>query len=826
MLKNHIKIAVRFFFKNKLFTAINVLGLTIGITAFLLITQYVTFERSYDDYHTNINDLYRVHITTDLGGNGFETSATNHPAVAPSLKADIPEVKNYARLVDKSVIWSNNFVLSYTNSNGDIIKVSTNDDRLLLGESSILELFNIPLEKGDLKTALSEPETILLSSTISKRFFGDEDPIGKTIKLNEEDSAKVTGVFEDLPENTHLDFDMLVSFETLGAWKNTNWVWPEFYNYILLKPGTNPTQVEKKLSGFVEKYLSDIMAEHGFEAKMALQPVRDIHLKSHYRQELSANNDESTLVFLIIIALFVIGIALMNFVNLSTAKSLERAKEVGIKKVIGAHRNSLITQFLCESLIINFVAVLIAIALVNLLMTPFNNLVGLRILTFNMWSELGIWMIILSIFLIGGLLAGVYPAFVLSSFRPIQVLKGKFHQSSKSNAFRKGLVIAQFTVSIALISGTFVVYNQFSFMQNQDLGFNIDHSLVINAPIYRDSTTVDKVEAFKKELLRNPNINGSSITNSVPGKTITTVNNIRKEEDEKAASVGVNYLYTDHTFLETYKVGLLAGRNFRIEDRTSYYSDEAFETPKLHRVMLNASAVKKLGFSNPKTAINKKVVFKEGPIDRRAEIIGVVEDYHHESLKNNVNGMVFIFSDGYAATYLTSNINGENVNATVTSIKESFNKFFPGDYFNYFFLDEYFNRQYQADLKFGMICMLFSILAIIIAALGLFGLGSHMALQKVKEIGVRKVLGATVLQAVILIPKELLSLVMLSGVIAIPIVYFTLKAWLQNYAFSIQIGLWMFIIPFLIVLTVATLSISLQSIKTAFINPAISLKDE
>ncbi|MFS4468657.1 ABC transporter permease [Maribacter sp. 2210JD10-5] len=826
MFKNYLKIAFRFFSKNELFTFINISGLTIGITAFLLITQYVNFEKSYDNYHVNIDDLYRVTLTTDLGGNGFETSATNHPAVATALKKDFPEVENYARLVDKSVVWVNNFLLSYRNTIGDIVKVSTNDDRLLIGESSMLELFNIPLVIGDTRTALSEPMTIILSSSLARRFFGDENPIGKIITINNDDLVKVTGVFEDIPQNSHLDFDMLFSFETLNEYTKTTWLWPEFYNYIQLKPGTDPKQIEKKLPFFVEKYLTDIMEEHGFEAKMTLQPVKDIHLKSHLRRELSANNDESTLNFLTIIALFVIAIALMNFINLSTAKSLERAKEVGIRKVVGAQRNSLITQFLCESLIINLLAICLSIVLVNLLIVPFNQLIGFKVLSFDMWSQSGIWATMVLVFLTGGLLAGIYPAFVLSGFRPIQVLKGKFHQSSKGSIFRKALVVTQFAVSIALVSGTFVVYNQFSFMQNQDLGFNKDHSLVINAPIYKDSTTGNKVEAFKRELLKNPNINSSSFTNSVPGKTIITVNNIRKEKDEKTTSVGASYLYADHDFVQTYKVDLLAGRDFRYEDKTSYYNNDAFENPPLHKVILNESAAKKIGFSNVEAAVNQKVIFKEGPIDRKAEVIGVIKDYHHESLKSDFNGMVFIYMDDYFATYLTSNIDGRNIKSTVASIETTFNKFFPNDHFNYFFLDEYFNRQYEADMKFGVICLLFSILAIIIAALGLFGLGSHMAIQKVKEIGLRKVLGATTLQAIILIPKKLLSLILISGFLSIPVVYFVLKRWLENYAFNVEMDVWMFLLPLFIVTIVALLAISSQAVKTAFINPAISLRDE
>ena len=828
MFKNHIKIALRFFGKNKLFTFINIFGLAIGITAFLLITQYVSFEKSYDKSAEGIEDVYRVTLSTNFDSEAFLTSATNHPAVGPAMKADFPEVESHARLVDRKIV-GGSAVLSYKTASGELIKSNINDFDIFFGEGTILEMFDIPLIYGNRETALSEPQTIILSESAAKRFFGNEDPLGKSLSINSNDGElKVAGVFKELPKNTHLKFDMLVSFTTLNAdYFDTTWVWPEFYNYIKLKSGTSPVAINSKFPGFVDKYLSDIMNEHGFQAKFNLQPVSDIHLKSNLSKEISTNSSENTLTFLIIVAIFVIAIALINFINLSTAKSMERAKEVGLKKVVGAQRGVLVSQFLWESIIINFIAILFSALFVSLLIIPFNNLVGIDVLSMAMWSKPSVWLILVLVLLVGGLLAGLYPAFVLSNFRPIQVLNGKFHQSGKGTFLRKALVVTQFAVSIALISGTFIVYNQFSFMKNQELGFNVSQNLVLNAPMDVDSTAMQRIKLFKEEVRRNPNINSASMTNEVPGKPIMEVSTIRKRGDETVDGTTASFLEVDHDFLQTYGVGIIAGRDFVKEDVSNYNPRiDSGDNPNLYRVLINRATAKALGFASPETAINQKVVYKYGPVDRTAEVIGVVENYHQQSLESDYDKILFLYPSYYYGEYLTVNVSGKNVAATVASVEQTFNKVFPRDPFNYFFLDEHFNMQYQADQKFGFICLLFSILAIFIAALGLFGLGSHIAMQKVKEISVRKVLGASTFQALVLIPQKLLGLILVSGAIAIPIVYFILKNWLDGYAFKIDMTLWMFLVPVIVVLLVALISILSQSLKTAWVNPADSLRND
>ncbi len=822
MFYNHFKIALRIFSKNKLFSLINIAGLTIGISAYLLITQYIKFESSYDQYHQNIDDLYRVTLTWIPEDKGPGTAATNYPAVASAMQSDFPEVENYARVVDKTVRWTA-FVLSYTKESGVVVKSNANDDKVYIADGTIFDLFDIPLIRGNPDTALKDPMSVILSASVARRFFGDEDPLDKFIMVNNQEQIKVTGVFDDLPQNTHLNFNILVSFSTLGNGLDNIWEWPDFYNYVKLKPGTDPEELEAKFPVFAKKYASEAINNLGVESKFGLQPVKDIHLKSHLHREISANNSDQTLYFLIIIAGFVIIIALINFINLSTARSAERAKEVGLRKIAGSRRSTLIGQFLMESLMINFVSIALAVVLVSLSMNSFNNLVGLNILSVSLWTELNTWFILLAIFLSGALLAGIYPALVLSSFKPVNILKSRFLQTGRGVLLRKILVITQITVSIGLIAGTFVLYSQFSFMKNKELGYDAQHSLIVNAPQVVDSIITSKIEVFKNKLLRIPTINMATVTNAIPGKRILWTNMVRKFNEVNEQSVVCSQLTVDQDFLATYRIGLLAGRNFTPNDRTSF---GLREQEVLHRIMVNKSAAKKLGYLDIQKIVNEKIIFSLFGEDRVGEVIGVTDDYHQQSLKNNLDPIMFLYPDYYSGTYFTFNVNTANIKETIEAVGKQFNDFFPHDPYNYFFLDEYFNRQYQADFKFGRICLLFAGLAIFIAALGLFGLGSYMAVQKTKEMSIRKVLGATIMQMLILIPKNLMNLILISGLIALPITYLVAEKWLSGYAFKVDIGLWMFILPLIMVALVATIAVLFQSLKAALVNPADSLRGE
>ncbi|MDD7888056.1 ABC transporter permease [Flavivirga sp. 57AJ16] len=825
MLRNYFKITLRVFLKNRLFTAINVLGLAIGITAYMLITQYVNFESNYDNYHPQVDNLYRVTYNHTYGRKDFVGVAANHPAVGPALKQDFTEVESFARLVERPIVMRRAFVLSYTRNNGTRIKSNVNDDKVYFADNAFLNMFRVNLLKGDPDVALKEPNSIIISEEVAKRFFGNEDPINKNLIANNNMPIKILGVFEKLPDNTHLKFDILVSFSTLSPNTDTTWVWPEFYNYVRLKPGTDPKVLESKFPSFTNKYLSEIMEEYNFKTKFELQPVKDIHLKSHLRNEIEANASEGTLNFLRIIGLFVILIALINFINLSTAKSVERAMEVGLKKVVGISKKALIGQFLFESVIINFLATLIAILLVSLLIKPFNQLVGLNILSMDMWLDYHIWIQLIGLVLLGGILAGAYPAFILSGFKPIQVLKGKFHQSGQGVLMRKILVVAQFSISIALIAGTFIVNSQFSFMQDQELGYDVEHNLIVNAPTIIDTTITHKMMAFKNELLRNPKINSIATTDEIPGRKITKYNTARQLHIRKGEGVRCSQLSINHDFLETYKIKLLTGRNFRLADKSLYDYNGSQEKGK-GKIMINKAASKKIGFLTIEEALGKQIIVDRDGKEHRVEIIGVMDDYHQESLRNDFDPIVFFYFDFFASSYLTINLNTSDIQSTIAIIENKFESFFPLDPFNYFFLEEHFNKQYQADLKFSKICNLFAILAIFIATLGLFGLGSYMAMRRTKELCVRKVLGASKPHVLFLIPKSLLVLVFVSGLIAIPVTHFIASEWLTNYAFRVSMNLWMFIAPLLLVTVVALISVLPESLRVTLVKPANYLRNE
>ncbi|MDL5511124.1 ABC transporter permease [Arenibacter sp. M-2] len=826
MLRKHFKIALRFFIKNRLFSLINTTGLAVGIAAFIILIQYIAFEKSYDK---DLDHVYRVTLSSGSTVDRLETAATNHPAVGPAMKAEFPEIESFARMVDMKLMNARG-VLSYIRQNGDVVRYNLNDFQAYYSDGKVLELFQIPLIGGTIETTLDKPGTVVISERTAKQFFGDEDPIGKSIIVNSEYNAIVNGVFKNLPQNTHLNFDFLVSFSTLGQGTDANWAWPEFYNYVKTKPGTSPQVLEAKLPQFVDKNLGDIMDTYGFKVRMNLQPVGDIHLTNNLKKEMSINSSPMVLNFLVIIAFLVIGIALTNFINMSTAKSLERAKEVGLKKVIGANRKMLIAQFLIESLMINFFSILIALVLVILLMEPFNALVQFEVLDHGMWNRPLIWLSLLTLLLFGGILAGLYPAFVLSKFRPVEVLKGRFHQSGNGLLLRKGLIIGQFVISIALVSGTYIVFNQYSFMQDQDLGFESEQNIIVNTPIDWNSdeysSALDRLEVFKNQLTQDPNINSVSLSTEIPGKTVNLTDGIRKPSESKKQSRSVDFLPVDHDFIKTYGLEVIAGRGFRREDKTEYFPDDGMYGNHPHKVIINESAARALEYNSPEEAIHQKVTFKYGPAEQTAEIIGVIRDYHQQSLRSGIANMMLMYEDRYLANYITINVGARDLKSTLATVESEFQRFFPKDPFNYFFLDEYFNKQYQADIKIGTICMLFSILAIFIAAIGLFGMGSQMALQKLKEIGIRKVLGASNLQTLLLIPKNLLSLVGIAGIIAIPLIYFAAQYWLETYEYRMYITVWMFFIPFVLVLVVALLAISMQSVRALLVNPAETLRND
>lgn len=822
MLTNYLKIAWRNLLKNKVFSLVNIFGLAIGMAACFFIFLYVRFEQSYDRFHKNAPNLYRVPISYSgsLGSNGI--GATTHPAVGPALKADFPEVINFTRLVHSS-IRLNASMVSHTDQSGN--KVTYNEPRIYIADSSFLTMFSFPFEAGNPATALPNGNSMAISSTTAAKYFGKENAIGKTLFINGERPFKVAGVFQDIPENSHVKFDILISFEALGyKWGHDEWRFPEFYNYVLLAPGTDPKKLEAKFPAFVNKYLGAIMKELQFGNKFYLQRIADIHLRSNYDNEAEANGSEKEINLLSLIGIFVLVIAWVNYINLSTAKSIERAKEVGVRKVAGAARLQLAGQFIMESVIMNLLALIVGALLVFLLFPYFDRLIGKHInvafLLSGLLQQWYFWLTISGIFIVGAFLIGAYPAWVISAYKPTLVLKGRIFQSGRGIVVRKSLVTLQFVLSILLIAGTITVYRQLSFMLNKTLGYNNNQVVVVRAPGIYDSTLANKLTVFKTEILKSPAVDNISASSEVPGKTILDRNAVRRAGEDKTHNFTPFQLVIDDQFVNTFQLELAAGRNFRKEERS-----EIFNAPHTS-ILINEAVVKALGYRSNEQAINHSIVFQLGTEDIPAEIIGVVKNYHQRSLKEAYDPILYYYPGWTNFKYYSIRLKPGNLARELVDIEKKYKEIFAGNAFEYFFLDEYFNRQYVADQRFGKIFTIFTALTIFVACLGLYGLSNFFTRLRTKEIGIRKVVGASIYSILVLFSKEFVLLVGAASVIAAPLVYFGASRWLNNYVFHIQLNWIIFLIPPIVLLIIALVTAGVQTFKTAMANPARALRTE
>ncbi|MCB0489632.1 MAG: ABC transporter permease [Cyclobacteriaceae bacterium] len=824
MIKNLILTSFRSLGKNKFFSTLNILGLAIGMSVFLLIAQYVKFETSYEDFITNADNIYRVRLDTYINNELIISSAENYPGAGPAMKDEFPEVQSYARLYNMG--YKNNLIVTYEDSKPD--PIAFKHRRFLYADSAFLPMMKFEMESGDATHALAEPNTCVLSSSYARRYFGDENPIGKILHMQDDDGnnelATVTGVFRDIPTNTHLKFDLLYSYKTLfGRYKNAeraiarydqSWQRSDMYTFIQLRDGTNPIDVERKIPDLINKY-SPGLAEKNQRDEMSLQPIKSIHLTSNLANEPETNGNERIVAFLGIIGIFVLIIAWINYINLSTAKAMERAKEVGVRKVMGAFKQQLVNQFLMEAGVVNLVALLISILLVILALPYFNQLAGLSLeISYLLQS----WFVLLvaALWIIGTMLSGFYPSLVLSSFKPVTVLKGKIKNSVSGILLRKSLVVLQFTASIALIAGTFIVYNQLNFMMNQDLGFNIDQVLVLDRPgiAPRESEAFNSsIDVFRNELKSEPSIVSVSTSITVPGKQREYKTQIKKHgaPDDQLVTVRVNSM--DDDFVDVFKMDLLAGRAFS----QNYPNDPDTSA------ILTESAVKLLGFEKPEDAIGQTVAIPG--FFGSLIVVGVVNDYHQVSLKTSLDPTLF-FCSRYFGEFYSIRMKTNNLTSTINHVKASWEKAFPGNPFDYFFLDDFFNRQYQNEKTFGELFGTFATLAVVVGCLGLFGLSAYTASQRTKEIGVRKVLGSSEQGIFFLLSKEYLKLIGIAIVLAVPSIYWVMNNWLQTFPYQSSISVWVFFLAGGIVLTVALLTVSFQTLKASRTNPVVALRYE
>ncbi len=800
MFQNYLTSLWRYISRNKVFTFINVTGLAIGMLACMLIAQFVLHELSYDNFLDKKDRIFRLQLDRFDKGELSTRWAAGAAGVGPDIKANFPEVKSYVRLHQSGV------TLSY----GDTF---FKEDNLYFASEDFFKIFSIKLISGVDSVVLKDPFKLVISQTLARKYFHDENPIGKTLRANGRTDYEVSGVFEDLPFNTHMKIDALGSFASLQKlWNDpvTSWNWDGFMTYLLLDEHADPKALESKLPALTKKINGEQMKEFNADMIFHLQPVSSIHLDSDFIGEFKPNGNMQSVYFLTVVAVLILIIAWINYINLSTAKSIERAREVGVRKVMGSFRVQLIQQFLTESFFLNVVAVALSVVFAFLLTGWFSGLTG-RELGYSLFQLPAFWLILLAITLSGALLSGLYPAFVLSSFRPVEVLKGKFKNSDRGVWLRKGMVITQFVASITLMVGTFTVYRQIKFMRDQKLGVDIDQTVVINSPSVTDSTYKHKFGVFKQKISQYSEVASVCASTTVPGgPSDWNAGGIRRLSQRTDEQKQYRIIMMDGSFIKGYGLQMAAGREF---------SDATIQEYK--NVILNESATKLMGFAKAEDAINDKIFFWGDTF----KIVGVVKNYHQESLKKTYDPLIFRYGEAPNG-YYSVKFNTRQVKESMAMFETIWKEVFPGNPFHYFFLDDHYNKQYQADQQFGNIFGIFSGLAIFIACLGLFGLSSLTALQRTKEIGIRKVLGASLPGILQLISKDYVILIGAAIVLSVPLAAWIMNSWLQDFATRIPLSWWIFAVPSLTVIAIALVTVSVHTLKAAMTDPVKSLRYE
>lgn len=813
MILNYFTIGMRNLLKRKGYTALNIFGLAIGIACCLLIFQYVSYERSYDTFQAKSPQIVRIRLDQYKQGKLMWQSATSFPAIAPTMKKDYPEVENYCRLIDDELLLSN-----------EAKHIKFSETKGYYADPSAINMLDVQLISGSSASALKGPNKIILSQSMAKKYFGTDDVLCKTLLARGEranETFQVEGVFKDYPSNSHLVLDYMVSYATLeseiasGGDKtnpaNTSFGWYDFYTYIQLKPGTDMQQFNAKLTAFANKYINSqpFYKPNNVKDWIYTIPFRDIHLNSNYNQEAENNGSGSSVNFMFLIGFIILAIAWINYINLSTARSVERAKEVGVRKVLGAAKGTLIRLFMFENVLLNFMAIAIAAIAVVVLTPWFNSLMG-RETALGFSMSVKYWFIFSAMFAAGMLLSGLYPAFILSGYQPVAVLKGAFKNTSGGLLLRKSLIIVQFSISVILIAGTIIVYQQVSFMRNQKLGVDINQTLVLNGvQSISDSLYSNTLKPFKADLLKNKGVKSMAVSTSVMGKEIYWTNGFKSLDHKELGSGTVYRLGVDYDFIPQFQIKLLAGRNF----------SKDFPGDK-KAAIINEKTMAQFGFKNPEEAIGRKISNGD-----TLTVVGVIQSFHHLGLQKPIDPQVITLRLNARQAY-SIKLQTADVSNTIASIKTTWDKYFPNDPFNYVFLDDQFNTQYKSDQQFGKVFTLFASLAILIACFGLLGLSAYNILQRTKEVGIRKVLGASTKSVVYILSKDFMTLVVISFVISAPISWLVMHNWLQGFAYRINISLWVFAAAGIISVAIALCTISFQAVKAALTNPVKSLKSE
>ncbi|PHN04126.1 ABC transporter permease [Flavilitoribacter nigricans] len=818
MVKNYLKIAFRQLLKNKTQSIILVGGLAAGMMACMLLLQYVSYELSFDDFHSKRDQIYRVVNERIQNGESVQKGTITYPTIGAAMQKDFPEVVNHARV----------------RSAGPV--VVRHQDQVAPQESMIwvdehfFEIFDFPVLAGEKVDLLSETNEVVLTRKVADQYFpaakGQYDRIlGQEVELNKNpDPYRIVGITENVPANSLLQFDVLVSFAThiryQGQASDDSWTWSDFWHFVELQPQADVAALEAKLPAFSDRYFRGTEVS-GSEEVFSLQPLADAHLYSAgLEYEIGETASGNAVWSLLIIAFFILIIAWVNYVNLSSVRAIERAREVGVRKVVGARRSALIAQFFTEALVVNVLALVLAWLGAHWVKPAFAANFGLEPSAMSFFTEgtLFLPLTMLGLLAAGLLISGAYPAWLLSSPHVSNVLKGAFQRNMGGGTLRKALVVFQFTASIALITGTWLVARQINFMNKQDLGVNIDQVMTIQGPGLTsfDSTFIDEMNAFKDKLLTNPHILNAATANRTLGDDWQgrAFQIAKLGEDAGTEQFTSSFIMTDYGYADTYDMELLAGRFFRPTDHHPDFQ-------RLENIVLTEAAVKMFGYPNVADAVGQRLNFW----DKNWTVVGVLPDYHSRSLHHPIEPLIFVPAYG-TGNALSLRLDGEDMESTIGFIQSTFQDFFPGNIFEYAFVDESFQRLYESDRRFGRILVFFTFLTVLIACLGLFGLATYMTFLRTKEIGVRKVLGASVASLLLLLSRDFLRLVLLALVIAIPLAWFFSRQWLMEFPYRVDIEWWMFAAAGLGAILIAFVAVSAQSAKVAMANPVQSLRSE
>lgn len=786
MIKNYIKVALRNTIRHKGYSFINIAGLAIGMACSIILFLYIQNELSYDRFHKNSERIYRV-ISQSEGDSKVSLFAKTPAPLAPALVNDFPEIEQAVRL------GKNNFYVTFRNKRFN--------ETIIFADPEIFSVFSFPLTAGDPQTALTEPHSLVLSEKAAEKYFGKEEPLGKILRLGDWQDFRITGILKNIPENSHLRFDFLARFEDYAARHFDQWGISNYYTYVLVSNNFSQKAYDEKLPGFVEKYAGSD-AWYVYKRRFPLQAMTRIHLHSSLRGEISSNNDIRNIAIFSIVALFILLIACFNYMNLSTARYTIRTKEVGLRKVIGASKAQLIKQFMGETFVLTFISLFLTLGLAGVFLPLFNHLSGKELMLDWFHNSLLILFVAVVLCFVS-IVSGIYPSFFISGFQPSRALKGQVRTKAPVPLLRQAFVISQFAVSVTFIIATALIFCQLNYIKNKKLGFEKEHVVMVTL---NDSEVLKNIETMKRELSANPAVLSVCASSYFPGRKLWYQNYWYEGATEGGAPM-MHWIAVDHDFIDTFRIDLLEGRNFSRnspgDSRNAY--------------LLNEAAVREIGWESP--------IGRQFEIMERGPVIGVVKDFHFFSLHQKIEPLALLIYPE-VLDYLAVRISPNAVPDTLAFLGRTWNEFSGAQPFEYSFLDEDYDNLYKAETRLNTIFGYITVLSIFIACLGLFGLASFMIEQKTKEIGIRKVLGASVSNLFLSLSKEFVKCVLIANVIAWPLAYFIMSQWLQNFAYRISIGLWVFLAAMVSALFIAVLTVSYQTVRAAVADPVDILRYE